>query len=64
MKKNDFKTKRKLRSPYNWLNSDVEKDAANDIEKRDTQMIDITGNLEKSDILDDLESPFHQGRVD
>ena len=54
----------RFRPHYVRINSDAEKDAANDIEKRDTQMIDITGNLEKSDILDDLESPFHQGRVD
>ena len=62
--KNNLKTKRKLRSPCNWLNSDVDIDAANDIQKRDTQMRDITGNLENSDILDDFESPFDQGRVD
>ena len=49
---------------YTGLNSDVEKDAVNDIEKRDTLMRDITGNLENSDILDDLESPFDQGQVD
>ena len=49
---------------YTGLNNDVEKDTANDIEKRDTQVRDVTGNRENSDILDDLESPFDQGRID
>ena len=40
-------------SPY-WLNSDVEKDATNDIEKRDTQVRDITRNQRIENIFDNL----------
>ena len=39
---------------YTGLNNDVEKDAANDIEKRDTQRRDITRNQGMDDIFDDL----------
>ena len=39
---------------YSRLNSDVEKYAANDIEKRDTQTRDITRNQGMDDISDDL----------
>ena len=39
---------------YSRLNSDVEKDAANDIEKRDTQTRDIRRNQGIDDISDGL----------
>ena len=39
---------------YSRLNSDVEKYAANDIEKRDIQTRDITRNQGMDDISDDL----------
>ena len=39
---------------YSRLNSNVEKDAANDIEKRDTQTRDIRRNQGMDDISDDL----------
>ena len=44
----------RLGPPYFRVNSDVEKDAANDIEKRDTQMRDITRNQRIENIFDNL----------